>query len=82
MEDVNFQLKSECWGSAERTPRFFPRARTQMKREERVSYVMLFCALMLVRNYKTTLEESVGIVPLVGGAEHLARELVNGLADY
>lgn len=48
-----------------------------MKREERVSYVMLFCALMLVKNAKATLEESVGIVPLVGRAKHLAGELVN-----
>ena len=46
-----------------------------MKREERVSYVMLFCALLLVRNSKATLEESMRIVPLVGSAKHLAGEL-------
>ena len=46
-----------------------------MKREDRVSYVMLFCALLLVRNSKATLEESMRIVPLVGSARDLASEL-------
>jgi len=46
-----------------------------MKREDRVSYVMLFCALLLVRNSKATLEESMRIVPLVGSAKDLASEL-------
>ena len=48
-----------------------------MKKEDRVSYMMLFCALMLVKNSRATLEESVAIVPLVGRAKHLAGELVN-----
>ena len=46
-----------------------------MKKEDRESYVMLFCALLLVRNAKATFEESVKIVPLVGSAKHLAGEL-------
>jgi hypothetical protein len=46
-----------------------------MKREERESYMMLFCALMLVRSSKATLEESLKIVPLTGSAKHLAGEL-------
>ena len=46
-----------------------------MKREDRVSYVMLFCALLLVRNSKATLQESMRIVPLVGSAKDLAGEL-------
>ena len=48
-----------------------------MKSEDRVSYVMLFCALMLVRNSKATLEESMKIVPLVGSAKVLAGELLS-----
>ena len=48
-----------------------------MKKEEKVSYMMLFCALMLVKNSRATLEESMAIVPLVGQARHLAGELVN-----
>ena len=46
--------------------------------DERASYVMLFCALMLVRNSKATLEESISILPLVGSAKHLAGELSGG----
>jgi len=48
-----------------------------MRREDRVSYVMLFCALMMVKKSKATLEESVTIVPLAGRARHLAGELLN-----
>lgn len=47
-----------------------------MPRNEKVSYVMLFCALLLVRNSKATLEQSVTAVPLFVNAERLARELV------
>jgi hypothetical protein len=50
-----------------------------MKREDRVSYVMLFCALLLVRNSKATLEESLRLVPLEGNAKDLAGELSAGL---
>lgn len=46
-----------------------------MKKDERQSYVMLFCALLLVKNSKATLEESMKIVPLTGSARHLAGEL-------
>jgi hypothetical protein len=46
-----------------------------MKKEDRSSYMMLFCALLLVRNSKATLEESVRMVPLTGNAKHLAGEL-------
>lgn len=46
-----------------------------MKKEERESYMMLFCALLLVRNSKATLEESMKLVPLVGSAKSLAGEL-------
>ena len=50
-------------------------------KEERVSYMMLFCALMLVRNSKATLEQSLNIVPLVGRARSLAGELANQISD-
>lgn len=42
---------------------------------ERLSYVMLFCALLMVRNSRATLEQAVGIVPLVPNVKHLAAEL-------
>ncbi len=49
-------------------------------KEDKVSYLMLFCALMLVKNSKATLEQSVNIVPLAGKAKVLAGELT-GFAD-
>jgi hypothetical protein len=48
-----------------------------MKSEERQSYMMLFCALMLVRNAKATLEQSLKLVPLEGSAKHLAGQLTD-----
>lgn len=53
-----------------------------MKRDERVSYVMLFCAFLLVRNSKATLAESMNLVPLRGSARHLAGELANRTARW
>ena len=52
-----------------------------MKKEDRSSYMMLFCALLLVRNSKATLEESVRMVPLTGNAKHLAGELAPRTAE-
>ncbi len=48
-----------------------------MKQEERKSYVMLFCALLLVKNSKATLEQSMHLVPLTGSAKLLAGELAS-----
>jgi hypothetical protein len=48
-----------------------------MNKEERQSYVMLFCALLLVRNSKATMEQSMNLVPLTGSAKHLAGELAS-----
>lgn len=48
-------------------------------KEERVSYMMLFCALLLVKNSKATLEQSLNIVPLAGRAKFLAGELTHRL---
>ena len=47
-----------------------------MKEEEKVSYLMLFCALLLVKTTGVTLEESLAAVPLVGKAKHLADGLM------
>jgi hypothetical protein len=48
-----------------------------MPQDERVSYVMLFCALMLVRNTRATVQQSMEIVPLNGGAKRLAGEITS-----
>ena len=42
-----------------------------MGTNEQVSYIMLFCALMLVKNSKATLEQTLAIVPLAGQAKSL-----------
>ena len=43
-----------------------------------LNYVMLFCALMLVRNSKATLGQAVSMIPLDGKAKFLAQEIVVG----
>ena len=47
-----------------------------MKREDQVSYVMLFCALLLVRNSKATLNHCLMILPLSTRVGSLSRALV------
>ncbi len=49
-------------------------------KEERVSYMMLFCALLLVKNSRATLEQSLQVVPLAGRAKSLAGELANQIS--
>ena len=51
-----------------------------MQKEDRVSYMMLFCALLLARDGKATMEQSMTVVPLFGGAKYLAGELANRAA--
>jgi len=46
--------------------------------QEKLAYMMLFCALILVRDGKATLEQLVLATPLVGKAKDLARELLPG----
>ena len=46
-----------------------------MEKNERISFFILFCALILVKNDAATMEESIAIVPLFGGAKLLAGEL-------
>lgn len=48
-----------------------------MRPDDRVSYVMLFCALLMVRNAQATVEQSLEIVPLNGGAKRLAGQITN-----
>ncbi len=45
-------------------------------REEKTSYLMLFCALLMAKKSKAALEEAIGVVPLVGNAKYLADELL------
>ena len=43
--------------------------------EDKLSYLMLFCALILVKNTKATMEQSLAVVPLGAKAKFLAGEL-------
>lgn len=45
------------------------------KKEEGLCYVMLFCALLLVKNSKATMDQVVMVVPLGGKVRFLAQEL-------
>lgn len=45
-------------------------------KDDRVPYMMLFCALILVKKRKASLAESVMVVPAAGKAHRLATELV------
>jgi hypothetical protein len=40
------------------------------------SYMMLFCALMLVNSSKATVNQAVRLVPLAGNAKLLAQQMV------
>ena len=42
---------------------------------ESVSYMMLFCAMLLTRNRGVALGDSLKLVPLSGGAKTLAEKL-------
>jgi len=42
---------------------------------DKVSFLMLFCSLILVRNAKASLEESLAVVPLSGNVKYLASQL-------
>jgi len=46
-----------------------------MERNERISFLILFCALILVKNKAATLDESIAMAPLFGRASLLAGEL-------
>ena len=44
---------------------------------DKLSYLMLFCTLILVKNARATMEESLAMAPLDGKAKYLAGELVS-----
>jgi hypothetical protein len=46
-------------------------------RPESLSYMMVFCALLLAKNRGVSLADSLKVVPLTGGAEQLARSLAS-----
>ena len=47
---------------------------------EKVSYMMLFCALILVKKNNASLEESMVLLPLAGPAKGLAEHLMRSQA--
>jgi hypothetical protein len=44
-------------------------------KEDRVAFLLLFCGMILVKNDKATIAESLSILPLNGSALQLAGEL-------
>ena len=44
---------------------------------ERISYLMLFCMLVLAKKSQVPVEQSLAVVPLVGGARRLANDLAS-----
>ena len=51
-----------------------------MRNSEKIPYVILFCALMLVKNSRMKLQDLAVLFPFTGKAQHLAQELV-GVSD-
>ena len=51
-----------------------------MGKNEKISYAMLFCALMLVKNSKMKLKDLAELFPFHGKAQHLAQQLA-GVGD-
>ena len=47
------------------------------RERDAINYVMLFCALLLVKNSKATVNQAMTLVPLAGSARFLAHELVD-----
>ena len=48
-----------------------------MRQNEKYSYLMLFCGLLLVRRSEFTLRDLDGLLPLDGNAKQLMQELAN-----
>jgi len=46
-----------------------------MTEQDSLSYLLMFCALMLVRKDKATFDQSMRLVPLTGSAHLLAQQL-------
>ena len=43
--------------------------------DERMSYLLLFCMLLLAKRSKVPVEMTLAVVPLTGGAKRLASNL-------
>ena len=48
---------------------------------ERASHLMMFCALLMVKNSSATMQQSMQLVPVFGNNRHLARKLVRPSAS-
>ena len=48
---------------------------------DQVSYMMLFCTMMLVRKARASLQESMTLLPLAGPAKELAEHLARSQRD-
>ena len=46
-----------------------------MRNSEKFSHVMIFCALMLVKNSRMNLTDLATLFPFTGKAQHLAQQL-------
>ena len=49
-----------------------------MGKNEKISYVILFCALLLVKNSKMKLKDLAALFPFDGKAKLLAQQLAGG----
>ena len=47
----------------------------KMNKEDRVSHMMIFCALMMVKNSSATVQQSMRLVPASGNGKELAKQL-------
>ena len=47
----------------------------KLKKEDRVSHMILFCALMMVKNSSATVQQSMRLVPASGNGRDLAKQL-------
>ena len=58
------------------TPRktIYPPREVSMK-EDRIAFLLMFCGMILVKRHKATMEETMSILPLYGGARVLAGEM-------
>ena len=55
---------------------------TEENRMSYMSYLMLFCGLLLLRQSKLTLQELSALLPVRGNAEALTRALANASTKH
>ena len=65
----------DCAGLPRRARKSLPWKERTTRMNDRVCFLMLFCALLLVKNSQATLEQSLLVLPLEGKAGRLARSL-------